>query len=60
VSSKILLCCFALDHCHSSFTALAGAAGSDCVSPGENVGEKFVNLLSAHMADVKVPGTITD
>jgi hypothetical protein len=53
VSSKILLCCFALDHCHSSFTALAGAAGSDCVTPGENVGKEAVDLLRAHMADIK-------
>ena len=60
MSSKILLCCFVLDYCHSSFTALAGAAGRNCISPGENVGEKVVNLFGAHMADIKALGTITN
>jgi hypothetical protein len=60
VSSEILLCCFALNHCHSSFTTLTGAAGSDCITPGENIGEEFIDLLSAHMADIKVPGAIAN
>ena len=60
MSSKILLCCFTLGYCHSSFTSLAGAAGRDCVSPGKDVGEEFIDLFGAHVADIKAPGTIAD
>jgi hypothetical protein len=60
VSNKILLCYFVFNHCHFRIAALTGAAGRDCVTPRENVGEEFVDLLCAHMADIKAPGTVAD
>jgi hypothetical protein len=60
VSNKILLHCFALNHCHSRFTALTGATACDCVTPGENVGEELVDFFGAHMMDIKVLGAVAN
>ena len=60
MSNKILVLYLAFHYCHSCLAGLVDATACDCITLGENIGEEFVDLLRAHMADIKAPGAIAD